>query len=82
MWIETKKAAAQLGVPIVIIDREWHAKRETKKTELITKLILGEEIDKNEYEEFLEQYQNLSKPEMIKVLFSKIENNRTRINNK
>lgn len=76
-WIQTKRAAAQLGVPIVIIDREYFAKRELKKTELMKKLITGEKIDEDKYGEFVPDYEKLTKPDIVKKLFTTIENNRT-----
>lgn len=76
-WIRTKKAAAQIGVPIVVIDREYFAGRETEKIDLMKKLITGEEIDKEKYKEYLEQYGSLSKAELIEQLIIKFENNRT-----
>ena len=81
-WLHTKQAAAQLGVPIVIIDREYFAKRELKKTELMKKLITNEKIDEKEFGEFLGNYNNLSKPKLIKQLFTKIENNRNGMANR
>lgn len=81
-WLHTKQAAAQLGVPIVIIDREYFAKRELKKTELMKKLITEEKIDEKEFGNFLEKYTNLTKPELIKQLFTTIENNKNGIANR
>ena len=75
-WLRTKKAAAELGVPIIIIDREYFAKREQKKTELMKKMITGESIDEANYAELIVEYKNLSKPEIIKRLFITIENNK------
>lgn len=82
-WIRTKKAAAQLGVPIVVIDREYFAQRETDKIDLMKKLITGEYIDEEKYKEYYEQYGSLSKTELIEQLIIKFENNRTglRFNN-
>ena len=76
-WIMTKKAAAQLGVPIVVIDREHFAERETEKIDLIKKLIKGEDIIEEKYKEYLDQYKDLSKAELIEQLIIKFENNRT-----
>ena len=76
-WIFTKKAAAQLGVPIVVIDREYFAERETQKIDLMRTLIKGEDIDKEKYKEYLDQYGSLSKAELIEQLILKFENNRT-----
>ena len=75
-WIMTKKAAAQLGVPIVVIDREYFAERETDKIDLLKKLITGENIDQEKYKEYYEQYSKLSKSELIEQLITKFENNR------
>ena len=72
----TKKAAAQLGVPIVVIDREYFAERETDKIDLLKKLITGENIDQEKYKEYYEQYSKLSKSELIEQLITKFENNR------
>ena len=76
-WLHTKQAAAQLGVPIVIIDREYFAKRELKKAELMKSLITEEEIDEDKYSEFIGYYKKLTKQDIIKQLFTTIENNRT-----
>ena len=78
-WIMTKKLAAQLGIPVVIIDREHFAKREMKKIELMKKLISGEKFDREEYSEFLEQYECMPKPQLIEEMVIKFENNRTGI---
>ena len=75
-WIMTKKAAAQLGIPIVIIDREYFAERENDKITLMKKLITGEEIDKKKYKEYFAEYNSLSKAELIEQLIIKFENNR------
>ena len=71
------KAAAQLGVPIVVVDREYFAEKETDKIDLMKKLITGEHIDEEKYKEYYEQYGNLSKAELIEQLIIKFENNRT-----
>lgn len=71
-WIMSKKAAAQLGVPIVIIDREYFAQRELEKVNLIEKMILGENADKSTYST---EFEKLSKPELIKEAITKFENN-------
>ncbi len=42
-WEHTKKAAADLGVPIVVINRERVAERETKKLESLERIISGED---------------------------------------
>ena len=75
-WLKTKKAAAELEIPIVIIDREYFAKREQMKTDLMKKMITGEAIDEENYVKLIEDYKNLSKPEIIKRLFITIENNK------
>ena len=75
-WIMTKKLAAQLGIPIVVIDREHYAQREMEKVDLLEKLITGEEIDKEKYRKYIEEFSNLSKAELVKELITKYENNR------
>ena len=78
-WIMTKKLAAQLGIPIIVIDREYYAQREEKKVEILKNLILEKEDNLTEeetYNSFIEEYKNVSKPELIKELFTKYENNR------
>ena len=75
-WIVAKKAAAQLGIPIVIIDREYFLQRETDKISVMKKLITGEEIDEEKYEEYIKEYGNLSKAELIEQIIIKFENNR------
>ena len=81
-WIQTQKAASQLCVPIVIIDREYFAKREMTKIDLMRKLITGEKIDEDGYGKFVEKYKKMSKPDIIKRLFTKLENKRTEMMNK
>ncbi|MBR3003265.1 MAG: HD domain-containing protein [Clostridia bacterium] len=78
-WIMTKKLAAQLGIPIVVIDREHFAEREMEKVECLQKLINGEEIDTEKYGKYLEEYSQMSKSELIKEAITKFENNRTGI---
>ncbi len=74
-WIRTKKLAAQLGIPIVIIDREYFAKREIEKIELMKKMVKGEEIDEAKYGEYIDEFKKMSKPELIQKMFIKFENN-------
>ena len=78
-WIMTKKLAAQLGIPIVVIDRERFAKREMEKIELLQKLINGEEVDGEKYGEYLKEYEGMLKPELIRESIIKFENNRVGI---
>lgn len=78
-WIMTKKLAAQLGIPIVVIDKERFAKREMEKIELLQKLINGEEVDGEKYGEYLKEYEGMSKPELIRESIIKFENNRVGI---
>ena len=73
-WIMTKKAAAQLGVPIVVIDREYFAERETEKINLIKKLILNEKVSDSDY---LDEFKQLPKSELVKEIITKFENNAT-----
>ncbi len=48
-WENTKKAASDLGIPIVVVNREYFAKRETQKLEQYQEMILGNEsIPENE----------------------------------
>ncbi|MBR3132569.1 MAG: hypothetical protein IKG42_00565 [Clostridia bacterium] len=75
-WNMTKKLAADLGIPIVVIDREYFANREYDKIELMKKLILDEKINENLYYEYLPEYENLSKPELLEKLIVKYENNK------
>ncbi len=75
-WIMTKKLATQLDIPIVVIDREYFAKREMEKIDVIKRMVTGEKIDEEKYGEYLAQYKNLTKPELITELFVKYENNR------
>ena len=76
-WIMTKKLAAQLGIPIVIIDREYFAKREMEKIEVMKALIKEEKLDDKKYEKYQKEYENLTKPELIREIITKFENNRT-----
>ena len=78
-WIMTKKLAAQLGIPIVVIDRERFAKKEMEKIELLQKLINGEEVDGEKYGKYLKEYEGMSKPELIRESIIKFENNRVGI---
>ena len=76
-WIRTKKLAAQLGIPIVVIDREYFAEREMRKLLIMQSLIIDKEIDEQKYSEYLEEYKGFSKPELIKKVITKFENNAT-----
>lgn len=62
----TKKAAAQLGVPIVIIDREYFAERETDKIDVMKKLITDEK------KECLDSLKNISQKELSEAESDKI----------
>lgn len=78
-WIMTKKMAAQLGIPIVIIDREKFAEREFDKIEVMKKMIKGEDVKEEKYQKYLEEYSKLSRAELIEQMIIKFENNRTGI---
>ena len=78
-WIMTKKAASQLGIPIIVIDREYFAERENAKIDVMKKIITGKNLCTDEFKEFTKQYNKLSKSELIKQLIIKFENNRTGI---
>ena len=73
-WIMTKKAAAQLEVPIVVIDREYFMERETEKINLMKKLIINENVSDSN---FLDEFKHLTKPELVKEIITKFENNAT-----
>ena len=82
-WIRTKKLAAQLGIPIVVIDRERFAEREMQKIELMQQVLNGDIIDKEKYAEYLgkdldnyiSELRKMSKQELIKQMITKFENN-------
>lgn len=78
-WINSKKMAAQLGIPIVVIDVERFAEREINKVEVMRKLIIGEEISEDALQSYVEKYKRLSKSELIEESIIKIENNRNGI---
>ena len=71
-WKMTKKLAAQMGIPIVVIDREKFAEKETEKLEAMQKILRGESVDEKKYG----KYTKLSKPELVKQMIIKFENNR------
>ena len=76
---EEKRIAVQLGVPLVLIDREKIVQKEYSRIEVMKKLIAGEEIVEPEYQQYFEEYKNLSMPELIEQIIIKFENNRTGI---
>lgn len=64
-WQMTKKAAAQLGIPIVVINREYFAEKEQSNIEDMQAKLMGEkELDEGE-----------SKEQLIENLIVKFENN-------
>ncbi len=80
-------------MPLIIIDKERFAERESTKIDIIKKLINGESVedlgrekgnldkygnfDKDEYANLVEQYGKLTKAELIQEVITKFENNRT-----
>ncbi len=66
-WRMTKKAASQLGVPIVVIDREKYAIRETEKIKLMEEIFLGEK----------ENTLGLRDEELLERMIVEFENNKT-----
>lgn len=66
-WMKTKKAAAQLGVPIVVIDREKFAQRENEKIEEMRNVFLGVQENK----------EGLSDEYLLERMVVEFENNRT-----
>ena len=50
-WIRTKKLAAQLNIPIVVIDREKFAEREQNKIEKMKEIVLSGQNDIEKYGE-------------------------------
>lgn len=66
-WKQTKQAAAQLGVPIVVINREYYAQKEQAKIDEMKQIIEGKKED-NEKRDI---------SELIKDSITKFENNRT-----
>ena len=71
---ETKKLAAQLGIPIVVIDRERIAIREETRIKAMKKILQGKPLDKKE-QEFYEEYENMPEPKLVKEIITKFENN-------
>ncbi len=63
-WMMTKKAAYQLGVPIVIINREKCAKQELKKVKELTSIFTA-----------TKQPEGVNKAEVLKELLITFENN-------
>lgn len=72
-----KMMATRLGIPVVLIDREKIVQKEYSRIEVMKKLIAGEEIVEPEYQQYCEEYKNLSMPELIEQIIIKFENNRT-----
>lgn len=68
-WRITKKAASQLGIPIVVIDREKFAKRELQKIEDLEAVFLGK----------VENKENIPETELLEKIIVKFENNATGI---
>ena len=73
---ETKKMAAQLGIPIVVIDRERMAIREETRITAMKKILEGKPLDEKE-KEFYEEYIDMPKPKLVKEIITKFENNAT-----
>ena len=71
---ETKKMAAQLGIPIVVIDRERMAIREETRITAMKKILEGKPLDEKE-QEFYEEYIDMPKPKLVKEIITKFENN-------
>ena len=71
---ETKKMAAQLGIPIVVIDRERMAMREETRITAMKKILEGKPLDEKE-QEFYEEYIDMPKPKLVKEIITKFENN-------
>ena len=64
-WQMTKKAAAQLGIPIVVINREYFAEKEQNKVEDMQAKLMGKKkLEDGE-----------SKEQLIKDIIVKFENN-------
>lgn len=78
-WIMSKKLAAQLNIPIVVINREHFAKRETEKIQLMMNLIKGEDYDESKYGKYMSEFEGMSKPQLIHEVITKFENNRVGI---
>ena len=70
---ETKKMAAQLGIPIVVIDRERMAIREETRITAMKKILEGKPLDEKEQEFY--KYIDMPKPELVKEIITKFENN-------
>lgn len=68
-WRITKKAASQLGIPIVIMDREKFAKRELEKIKHLENIFLGKEENKEQTPE----------TELLEKIIVGFENNATGI---
>ena len=84
-WIMTKKLASQLGIPIVVIDREHFAKREAEKIDILQEFIKNNgQIDEKmrgkykECSEYFDKYDKgeISKADLVRELITKYENNR------
>lgn len=68
--------AAQLGIPIVVIDRERMAIREETRITAMKKILEGKPLDDKE-QEFYEEYMDMPKPKLVKEIITKFENNAT-----
>lgn len=68
-WRASKKAATQIGIPIVIIDREKFAQREWEKVEELQNIFLGKVENKN----------NIPETELLEQIILKFENNATSV---
>ena len=69
LWIRTQKAASQLGIPIVLLNKEKLLEKETEKIEELKQIFLGNEKDKF----------NRTKEEILEELIVRFENNRTSV---
>lgn len=76
---ETKRIAAELGIPIVVINREKFAQKESERIAVMEKLIKGEKITDPKQQRYADEYKNMKTPELIKQVIIKYGNNRTGI---
>ena len=75
----TKRLAAELEIPIVVLNREKFLQKEFDKIEVMRRLITGEKIEEPKYQEYQGTFSTLSPLQLIKQLMITFENNRRSI---
>ena len=76
LWEMTQKAAAQLGVPIVKINREKFVKKELERLEILQNAFLGDKQKIDLSRQDTELLKNMSDEDLIEAMIVKFENNR------